>query len=73
VLLGEAPSPWREGRWVVLGVILYIALLTGPLGAARFMVPVWPLVLGLALVGLQSPFRQDSEAEKTATMGENQG
>lgn len=73
VLLGKASVPWRQGRWLVLGIILYVALLTGPLGAARFMVPVWPLLLGLALVGLISPVRQkDSEAKKTAVVGENQ-
>ena len=43
----------RYGRWVAVGLLLYVAVLTGPLGAARFLVPVWPLLLGLALVGLQ--------------------
>ena len=43
----------RYGRWVALGLILYVAVLTGPLGAARFLVPVWPLLLGLTLVGLK--------------------
>ena len=32
-------------RLVVTGLILYVALLTGPLGAARFVVPVFPLLL----------------------------
>ena len=43
----------RYGRWVAAGLLLYVAVLTGPLGAARFLVPVWPLLLGLALVGLR--------------------
>ena len=43
----------RYGRWVAVGLLLYVAILTGPLGAARFLVPVWPLLLGLALVGLK--------------------
>ncbi|WP_156176053.1 hypothetical protein [Hymenobacter terrenus] len=42
----------RYGGWIVVGLLLYVAFLTGPLGAARFLVPVWPLLLGLALVGL---------------------
>ena len=44
----------RYGRWVAGGLLFYVALLTGPLGASRFLVPVWPLLLGLALEGLQS-------------------
>ena len=43
----------RYGRWVAVGLLLYVAVLTGPLGAARFLMPVWPLLLGLALVGLK--------------------
>ena len=43
----------RYGRWIAVALVLYIAVLTGPLGAARFLVPVWPLLLGLALVGLR--------------------
>ena len=50
--LGKAGRVGRAGRWVALGLLLYVALLTGPLGAARFLVPVWPLLLGLALAGL---------------------
>lgn len=44
----------RYGRWMALGLLCYVAVLTGPLGAARFLVPVWPLLLGLALVGIKS-------------------
>jgi hypothetical protein len=40
------------GRWAAVLLLAYVALLTGPLGAARFLVPVWPLLLGLALRGL---------------------
>ena len=43
----------RYGRWVAVALLLYVAVLTGPLGAARFLVPVWPLLLGLILVGLK--------------------
>jgi hypothetical protein len=42
----------RAGCLVVLGLLLYLALLTGPLGAARFLVPGYPLLLALALRGL---------------------
>lgn len=73
-LLGKAPAPWRHGRWLVLGIVVYVALLTGPLGAARFMVPVWPLWLGLALVGLASLAPEnDSKAQKPTVVSEDQG
>ena len=42
----------KTARWLALGLLLYVAMLTGPLGAARFLVPVWPLLLALALVGM---------------------
>lgn len=54
--LGRVTMPWRAGRWVAAGVLTYLALLTGPLGAARFLMPAWPLLLGLALMGLRGPF-----------------
>ena len=64
-------APWlRHGRWVAVGLLFYVALLTGPLGAARFLVPVWPLLLALALVGLNGPRVLDPE--KTAPLGEDQ-
>ena len=56
--LGPAsPRDWLAlatpaGRWLAVGLLLYVALLTGPLGAARFLVPAWPLLLALALRGL---------------------
>jgi hypothetical protein len=55
--LGERPAGWLRlalpaGRWIAVGLLAYVALLTGPLGAARFLVPVWPLWLALALRGL---------------------
>jgi len=54
---GSAAPGWLglgtlAGRWVAVAVLLYLALLTGPLGAARFLVPGWPLLLALALRGL---------------------
>lgn len=54
---GERPAGWLRlaapaGRWLAVGLVAYVALLTGPLGAARFLVPVWPLWLALALRGL---------------------
>ena len=45
----------RTERWVAVGLLAYLALLTGPLGAARFLMPAWPLLLGLALMGLRGP------------------
>lgn len=55
--VGPTASGWLRlhtaaGRWAVVLLLAYVALLTGPLGAARFLVPVWPLLLGLALRGL---------------------
>ena len=52
-LLGRGSSVLRRGRWVALGIILYVSLMTGPLGAARFLVPVWPLLMSFALFGLK--------------------
>ena len=53
--LGRGPASLRSARWLAVAVLGYLALLTGPLGAARFLVPAWPLLLGLALVGLRGP------------------
>ncbi|RPD47195.1 hypothetical protein DNI29_13695 [Hymenobacter sediminis] len=39
-------------RLVVVGLVVYLAVLTGPLGAARFVVPVLPLLLAGAGAGL---------------------
>ena len=64
-------APWlRRGRWVAVGLLFYVAFLTGPLGAARFLVPVWPLLLALALVGLNGARLLDPE--KTVPLGEDQ-
>jgi hypothetical protein len=52
-LAKDGGAEMRAGRWWLATLILYVALLTGPLGAARFLVPVWPLLLLLALCGLQ--------------------
>ena len=51
--LGKSPDALRHGRWIALGLLGYVAMLTGPLGAARFLVPVWPLLFGLALWGIK--------------------
>ena len=53
--LGRGIGGWQAGRWAAVGLLAYLALLTGPLGAARFLVPAWPLLLGLALMGLRGP------------------
>jgi len=72
LLKHDAPM-LRQGRWIAAGLLLYVALLTGPLGAARFLVPVWPLLLGLALVGLQWRAVPDlSDAEQAAPVREDQ-
>jgi hypothetical protein len=71
--LRDAEPMLRYGRWVAAGLLLYVAVLTGPLGAARFLVPVWPLLLGLALVGLQTGQRvRPLEGQEGAAMGEHQ-
>jgi hypothetical protein len=57
----------RYGRWGAVGLLLYVAALTGPLGAARFLVPLWPLLLGLALVGLQQADKPTGGAEAGAS------
>lgn len=53
--LGAHARADRAERWVAVGLLAYLALLTGPLGAARFLMPAWPLLLGLALLGLRGP------------------
>ena len=72
--LGGSGSVFRCGRWVAVGLIAYVALLTGPLGAARFLVPVWPLLLALALVGLHWPGKAASvtATDEVPPMGEDQ-
>ncbi|WP_204378331.1 hypothetical protein [Hymenobacter lapidarius] len=69
LLLGNRASLLRNGRWIAAGLLFYVALLTGPLGAARFLVPVWPLLLGLALVGLKAP--GVPQPQQRAPMGED--
>ncbi|WP_460502804.1 hypothetical protein [Hymenobacter agri] len=51
--LGSGTRTERVGRWLAVGLLAYLALLTGPLGAARFLMPAWPLLLGLALEGVR--------------------
>ncbi|WP_139924617.1 hypothetical protein [Hymenobacter sp. DG01] len=41
-------------RWLLLVLVGYVAFLTGPLGASRFMVPVLPLWLAAAGAGLRA-------------------
>ena len=64
LLLGRGAPFLRSGRWIAVGLVLYVALLTGPLGAARFLVPVWPLLLALGLVGLSGPGAASSSNAK---------
>ncbi|SFQ56197.1 hypothetical protein [Hymenobacter arizonensis] len=76
IRLGNFGPTLRRGRWLALAIILYVACLTGPLGAARFLVPIWPLLLGLSLVGLgraQEPLSIPLHPKETAPMGEGQG
>lgn len=62
-------------RLVLLALVLYVALLTGPLGAARFVVPVLPLLLAAAGAGLKDwgsavpPSYPASAATQTAGRG----
>jgi hypothetical protein len=60
--LGRSGRVMRYGRWIAVGLLLYVALLTGPLGAARFLVPVWPLLLALALAGIPRALTAKNEA-----------
>lgn len=66
VCLGRGPVSWRLARWLAVGVLGYLALLTGPLGAARFLVPAWPLLLGLALMGLRGPAAESTSESAAA-------
>jgi hypothetical protein len=69
MLLARGGAVLRYGRWVAAGLVFYVALMTGPLGAARFLVPVWPLLLAFALVGLRGPTTL-STGEEPTPMGE---
>ncbi|MDQ2770586.1 MAG: hypothetical protein M3Y54_08810 [Bacteroidota bacterium] len=60
IRLGRGAASWRVARWLAVGGLGYLALLTGPLGAARFLVPAWPLLLGLALMGLRGPVAEQT-------------
>ncbi|MBO2011759.1 hypothetical protein [Hymenobacter negativus] len=68
--LRGGPGWVHYGRWVAFGLLGYVALLTGPLGAARFLVPVWPLLLGLALAGIKS--RKNAVPPTPATAAANE-
>jgi hypothetical protein len=67
--LGRGAGAERAGRWVAVGLLAYLALLTGPLGAARVLMPAWPLLLGLALVGLRGPVESAVMPEATGANG----
>lgn len=45
--------PWPAVFWLLLAaVVLYVWVLTGPIGSSRFKVPVYPLLVLLALPGI---------------------
>lgn len=44
--------PWRL-KVFIAGLPLYLAILTGPLGASRFLMPVFPLIVVAALLLLE--------------------
>lgn len=52
--LGRGTGAEQAGRWLAAGLLMYLAVMTGPLGAARFLMPAWPLLLALALEGLRA-------------------
>ncbi|QJX47261.1 hypothetical protein HMJ29_10060 [Hymenobacter taeanensis] len=55
--------PLQE-RLLLLGLVLYVAVLTGPLGASRFVVPVLPLLLAAAALGLSRPQTANNRSTK---------
>ncbi|WP_035560975.1 hypothetical protein [Hymenobacter sp. IS2118] len=63
LLLRRGGPMLRAGGWLAAGLLLYVAVVTGPLGAARFLMPVWPVLLGLSLIGLQGPKKSHSAAQ----------
>jgi len=48
-------------KWFILFLIFYVAFLTGPLGVARYMMPLAPLYIGCGLIFLSHIFNQNSE------------
>jgi 4-amino-4-deoxy-L-arabinose transferase-like glycosyltransferase len=48
-------------KWFILFLIFYVAFLTGPIGVARYMMPLVPLYIGCGLIFLSRIFNQNSE------------
>ena len=52
LILAAGGKMVQVGCWLAAGLVLYVVLLTGPVGATRVLVTVWPLLLALALAGM---------------------
>jgi hypothetical protein len=62
---GRSELPFK----IFLGLLIgYLALVTGPLGASRFMLPVELLVIGAALKGWMTLFRRSENASYNSSI-----
>lgn len=57
----------RSFIYLVAGLALYFAFLTGPSGSARFRVPVYPLIVAVAAGALADYRRKIAQSEKSDT------
>ncbi len=53
--------------WIVIGIIIYISALTGPLGAARFIVPVLPFYTFASIYGITALWKRIKGRSKVTT------
>ncbi len=52
----QTPKVTNTFKWVLLGIPLYIAVLTGVMGNARFAVSVFPILILCAIIGWSSVY-----------------
>jgi hypothetical protein len=51
----------KDLLWFIVFLIIYVALMTGPLGASRFMMPLLPLYIGCCLLVFSGIKRKPSD------------
>ncbi|MFN4915686.1 MAG: hypothetical protein ACK5FT_10255 [Sphingomonadales bacterium] len=51
-----------QHKWILLFPLLYTLLVVGPVGSARYLLPVMPIMIVLAAIGWNSLFNQKHES-----------
>ena len=51
-----------QHKWILLFPLLYTLLVVGPVGCARYLLPVMPIMIVLAAIGWNSLFNQKHES-----------